>query len=84
MLIDYRAQFSGEKQPTPAGGGFQQAKRGRKTQKTPSAAQSAEATRTEGSCVGHWLTTYQQGRRRKVGRTQAVHGSVCLCSNVSA
>ena len=74
MLIDYRAQFSGDKHPTAAGEGFQQTKRGRKAQREASAAQAAEATHAEGSGMGHWLTTYQHGRRRKVGSMEGTCG----------
>lgn len=77
VFVDYRAQFSGEKHPTAAGGGFQQAKRGRKAQRDAPSARAAEAAHAEGSCVGHWMTTHVQGRRRKVGTLRHCIGSAC-------
>ena len=66
VLIDYRAQFSGDKHPAAAGGGFQQAKRGRKAQRDAPAARATEATHEGGSPMGQWLTTHENGRRKKV------------------
>ena len=68
VLIEYTAQFSGERKPPAAAGrGFQQVKRSRKAQHGgAAAAQIAEATRGEASGVGHWMTAHQFGHRRKV------------------
>ncbi len=77
VFVDYRAQFSGEKHPTAAGGGFQQAKRGRKAQRDAPPARAAEAAHAQGSSMGHWMTTHVQGRRRKVGILSDCNGSAC-------
>ncbi len=68
--IAYGAQFSGERQPLAVGrhGGFQQGpKRGRKTELGTAPARGDDAALRVGSGGGHWMTTHQNGRNRKVG-----------------
>lgn len=65
MHIDYSAQFSGEKSSRVAGGGFKQAKRGRKTGR---AAQADDEGGSGGGGTqgGRWMGAHQQKGRRKV------------------